>query len=204
MRQVCWGGLPFPPLSGHVRLWDWTVKKAECQKIDVFKLLRWKRLLKVPWTAMRSNQSILREINPAYTLQGLIFKLKLQYFGLLTWTGNSLEKSVIWGKIEGWRRRGHQRMRWLDGVTSAMNMNLGKLQEMVRDMKAWCATVHGVAKSYMTGQLNNSSNLSLLVLFLMNYLISRYLIFSHRSFVGFGSFFLFLTFFGLLILTNFT
>ena len=111
---------------------SWTVKKEECQRIDTFKLWCWRRLLKVPWTARRSNQSILREINPEYSLEGLILKLKLQYFGHLMRTDDSLEKSLMLGKIEGRRIRGHQRMCWLDGITNAMNMNLGKLREMLR------------------------------------------------------------------------
>ena len=107
---------------------SWTVKKAERQRIDAFELWCWKRLLRVPWTARRSNQSILSEINPEYSLEGLMLKLKLRYFGHLMQTDDSLEKSLILGKIEGRRRRGHQRVRWLDGITDAMNMNLGKLQ----------------------------------------------------------------------------
>ena len=126
---------------------SWTVKKAEHQRIDIFKLWCWRRLVKLPWAARRSNQSILREINPEYALEGLILKLKLQYFGHLMRTDDSLEKSLILGKIEGRRRRGHQRMRWLDSITDAMNMNLGKLQELVRDRVAWRAAIHGVAKS---------------------------------------------------------
>ena len=124
---------------------SWTVKKAECQRIDAFELWSWRRLLRVPWTARRSNQSILREINPEYSLEGLM--LKLQYFSHLMWTDDSLEKSLMLGKTEGRRRRGCQRMRWLDGITDAMNMNWGKLQEMVRDREAWDAAVHGVSKS---------------------------------------------------------
>ena len=120
--------------------------KAEWQKIDAFKLWCWRRLLKVPWTARRSNQSIVREINPEYLLEGLMLKLKLQYFGHLMKAANSLEKSLMLGKIEGRRKRGHQRMRWLDGITKTIDVNLGKLQ-MVRDREDWCVEVHGVTKS---------------------------------------------------------
>ena len=123
---------------------SWIVKKAEFQRMDGFILWCWRRLLKVPWAA-RSNQSILREINPEYSLEGLM--LKLQYFGHLMHTDNSLEKSLILGKIEGRRRKGCQRIRWLDSITDAMNMNLGKRWEMVRAREAWHATVHGVAKN---------------------------------------------------------
>ena len=123
----------------------WTVKKAECRRIDAFELWCWRRLLKVHWTARSSNQSILREINPEYSLEGLMLKLKLQYFGHLMWRADSLEKSLMLEKIEG-RRRGHQRMRWQDGIIDAINMNLGKLWEMVRNRESWCAAVHGISE----------------------------------------------------------
>ena len=126
---------------------SWTIKKAKCQRINAFELWCWRRLLRVPWTARRSNQSILREIGPGCSLEGLMLKLKLQYFGHLMGRADSLEKTLMLGKIEGKRRRGWQRMSWLGNITNSMAMNLGKLQEMVRDSEAWRAAVHGVTKS---------------------------------------------------------
>ena len=152
--KVCIGKTVVFPVVMHGCA-TWYIRKAECWRIDAFELWYWRRLWRVPWTARKSNQPLQKEINPEYSLERLMLKLKLHYFGHLMQTANSLEKTLMLGKIEDKRRRGQQKTRWLDSITDSMVMNLSKLQETLKDREAWCVAVHGVTKSW-TRRLNNN------------------------------------------------